>query len=247
MRFLLILILPLLLVLFIASAPDRVWADDNLAGNGSLPAGNQKVVPKTLQAGATFDDRNLPKQIINGWYRIPAWFAGATIRTETVDPSGRVEKSVRRRERGRQIDAKGHIWEAKREPIMYDIDQDKMVVHTILEEEVPVSVVKTQVVMAYYFLMVCERKKDRRILDSYRTVQIHSFTPGSSGSIFAQIEKSVYFRPDGTLRNVLINPASYIEHKTSAFVPLDSDDKFNYKDSFIEFLQRSNHPELIPQ
>ncbi len=245
MRFLIRLVLPLLMLLSIASAPSVVWADE-VPANGTLPAGNQKVVPKTLQAGATFDDRNLPQQTINGWYRIPAWFAGATIRRETVDPNGRVEKSVRRRERGRQIDAKGHIWEAKREPIMYDIDQDKMVVHTILEEEVPLSVVQTQVVMAYYFLMVCERKKDRVIQDSYRTVQIHSFAPGPDGSIFAQIEKSVYFRPDGTLRNVLINPASYVEYKTSAFSPLDSDDKFNYKDSFIEFLQRSNHPELIP-
>lgn len=245
MLLLLRLFMPLLLLLSIASTPAVVWAND-LPVNGSLPSGDQKVVPKTLQAGATFDERNLPQQTIKGWYRIPAWFAGATIRTATVDPRGRVEKSVRRRERGRQIDAKGHIWEAKREPIMYDIDQDKVVVHTILEEEVPIRVVKTQVVMAYYFLMVCERKKDRVIQDSYRTVQIHSFTPGPDGSIFAQIEKSVYFRPDGTLRNVLINPASYIEHKTSAFAPLDGDDKFNYKDSFIEFLQRTNHPELIP-
>lgn len=234
------LFLLLLIVLATFSASSKA------TGEEAMPPGNQKVVPKTLQAGATFDDRNLPQQTINGWYRIPAWFAGATIRTETVDPNGRVEKSVRQRERGRQVDAKGHIWEAKREPIMYDIDQDKMVVHTILEEEVPISVVKTQVVMAYYFLMVCERKKDRVILDSYRTVQMHSFTPGPDGSIYAQIEKSVYFRPDGTIRNILINPASYIEHKTRAFTPLDSDEKFNYKDSFIEFLQRSNHPELIP-
>ncbi|CAN5454138.1 hypothetical protein BH11CYA1_BH11CYA1_40480 [soil metagenome] len=237
------LFLRLLLLLTFSSVPQIAMADELSA----IPNASAKVVPKTLQAGATFDDRNLPQQAINGWYRIPAWFAGATIRTETVAPDGRVEKSVRRRERGRQLDARGQIWEAKREPIMYDIDEEKMVVHTILEEEVPISATTTHIVMAYYFLMVCERKKDRVIQDSYRTVQIHSFAPGPDGSIFAQIEKSVYFKPDGSVRNVLINPASYIEHKTRAFAPLDSDDKFNYKDSFIEFLERSNHPELIPQ
>lgn len=91
-----------------------------------VPSGNQKVVPKTLQAGATFDDRNLPQQTINGWYRIPAWFAGATIRTETVDPSGRVEKSVRQRERGRQVDAKGHIWEASVSPSFMTLIKTKL-------------------------------------------------------------------------------------------------------------------------
>jgi hypothetical protein len=240
MRFSLILLSPLLL-LSIATSPPMAVADDPLA------PGNQKVVPMTLQAGATFDDRNLPQQSISGWYRIPDWFAGATIRTETVAPNGRIEKSVRQRERGRQLDAKGRIWEAKREPIMYDIDQDKTVVHTILEDEVPLSASATHVAMAYYFLMVCERKKDHVIEDSYRTIQFHSFAPGPDGSIFAQIEKSIYFKPDGTVRNVLINPASYVERKIRAFAPLDSDDKFNYKESFVEFLQRSNHSELIPQ
>ncbi len=205
------------------------------------------VIPPALQAGETFNADNLPKQNINGWYRIPHWFAGLTERTKVYSDMGGSIKDIRRRERGRQIDAKGHVWEARREPIRYDIEEKNIIVHTVLTEELPLKVARDQVIMRYFALMICENIKSHRITKSFQTQQIHVFTPNPDGSINANIAQAVYFNAAGVFQNTLPMRASYVEQKIAEFEPTDRDDTFDYRDSFIRFLQSTNQAALIPQ
>jgi hypothetical protein len=204
------------------------------------------VIPPALQAGETFDAANLPQQNINGWYRIPHWFAGLTERTKVYSDMGGSIKDIRRRERGRQVDAKGHVWEARREPIRYDIEEKNMIVHTVLTEELPLKVARDQVVMRYFALMICENIKTHRIIKSFQTQQIHVFTPNPDGSINASIEQAIYFNAAGVFQNTLPVRASYVEQKLADFEPTDRDDKFDYKGSFVRFLQSTGQASLIP-
>ncbi|CAN5372886.1 hypothetical protein BH11CYA1_BH11CYA1_50510 [soil metagenome] len=204
------------------------------------------VIPQALQAGETFNAANLPKQNINGWYRIPHWFAGLTERTRVYSDMGGSIKDVRRRERGRQVDNKGHVWEARREPIRYDIEEKNMIVHTVLTEELPLKVARDQVVMRYFALMICENIKTHRIIKSFQTQQIHVFVPNADGSINATIDQAVYFDAAGVFQNTLATRASYVEQKLADFVPTDRDDTFDYKGSFIRFLESTGQSALIP-
>ena len=205
------------------------------------------VIPQALQAGETFNSANLPKQNINGWYRIPRWFAGLTERTKVYSDMGGSIKDVRRRERGRQLDNKGHVWEARREPIRYDIEEKNMIVHTVLTEELPLKVARDQVIMRYFALMICENIKTHKIIKSFQTQQIHVFVPNPDGSINATIAQAVYFNAAGVFQNTLATRAGYVEQKLQDFVPTDRDDSFDYKSSFINFLQSTGQSNLIPQ
>ncbi len=219
-----------------------------LAQSPTFQLGTEKthVIPQALQAGETFNAANLPQQNINGWYRIPHWFAGLTERTKVYSDMGGSIKDIRRRERGRQVDAKGHVWEARREPIRYDIEEKNMIVHTVLTEELPLKVARDQVVMRYFALMICENIKTHRIIKSFQTQQIHVFTPNPDGSINASIEQAIYFNAAGVFQNTLPVRASYVEHKLADFEPTDRDDKFDYKGSFVRFLESTGQASLIP-
>jgi hypothetical protein len=219
-----------------------------LAQSPTFQLGTEKthVIPPALQAGETFNAANLPQQNINGWYRIPHWFAGLTERTKVYSDMGGSIKDIRRRERGRQVDAKGHVWEARREPIRYDIEEKNMIVHTVLTEELPLKVARDQVVMRYFALMICENIKTHRIIKSFQTQQIHVFTPNPDGSINASIEQAIYFNAAGVFQNTLPVRASYVEQKLADFEPTDRDDKFDYKGSFVRFLQATGQASLIP-
>jgi hypothetical protein len=204
------------------------------------------VIPDNLQAGATFDEANLPVQKIVEWYRIPKWFAGTTIRTRVASVLGFSIKDVRQRERGRQFDARGNVWEARREPIRYDITQKAVVVHTVLIEEKPLKVARDLVAMRYHAMMILESIKKHKIVKSFQTVQVHVFTPNADGSINATIDNAAYFGPDGAFQGTSPVRASYVERKIAEFAPTDRDEKFDYKSSFISFLQATGRSDLIP-
>lgn len=204
------------------------------------------VIPDNLQEGATFDEANLPQQKIIEWYRIPKWFAGTTIRTKVSSVLGFSIKDVRQRERGRQFDARGNVWEARREPIRYDITQKNVVVHTVLIEEKPLKVSRDLVAMRYHAMMILESIKKHKIVKSFQTVQVHVFTPNADGSINATIDNAQYFNADGSYQGSQAVRASYVERKIAEFTPVDRDEKFDYRGSFIDFLQASGRGDLIP-
>lgn len=205
------------------------------------------VVPQSLQEGSIFNESNLPEEHINGWYRIPRWFAGTTMRSKITLFLGLSGKSVRYRTRGKQLDANGRIWEARCEPVRYDIERKSDILHTVLTEEEPIQIHRDRVVMRYRGLMIAERKRDGRITRTLQTEQIHTFVPNSDGSIKARIWPAKYYKASGAHDFDAVLVATYIENRTAEFKIIDRDDKFNYRQNFVKFLTSSGQSELIPR
>lgn len=203
------------------------------------------VVPQALREGAIFDERNLPPEQIVSWYRIPKWYAGTTIRTSLKKFVFSVQ-SIRTKEHGRQFDAKGRVWECRREPIEYPIDHKNCIVHTALINDVPVAVTRDRVAMQTRALMIIERKSDHRITKSFYTDQLHVFTPAADGSINARIDNAVFYKQNGSYDFKQIGAVTYVERKTAEFKPTDRDEKHDYRGSFIAYLRSTGQDDLIP-
>lgn len=205
-----------------------------------------RIVEPALRPGAIFYDRLLPQQRINGWYRIPRWYAGTTRRTRLTSRIGLSVKSDRTRERGRQCDINGRIWEARREPIVYDIDRGAIIEHVVLTSEQPIEVRSDRVVMRYLCKTIKVRKSDKAIVETEQNDEIHTFKPGKDGSIDAQITEGKVFDMDGQLVRSQVLATFYKEQPIAEFSPMDSDERFDYKADFEAFLRQSGKADLIP-
>ncbi|MBA4026797.1 MAG: hypothetical protein C0473_01005 [Cyanobacteria bacterium DS3.002] len=205
-----------------------------------------RIVEPALRPGATFYEQLLPQQRINGWYRIPRWYAGTTIRKRLKSRIGLSVKSERTRERGRQCDINGRIWEARREPIVYDIDRGAIIEHVVLTTEQPLEVRSDRVVMRYLGKTIRARRNDNVIVETQQNDEIHTFKPGKDGSIDAQITEGKVFDMDGQLVRSQVIATFYNEQPIAEFRPMDSDERFNYKADFEAFLRQSGKADLIP-
>jgi hypothetical protein len=205
-----------------------------------------RIVEPALRPGAVFHNYLLPQQRINGWYRIPRWYAGTTKRTRLTSRIGLSVKSERTRERGRQCDINGRIWEARREPIVYDIDQGAIIEHVVLTTEQPLEVRSDRVVVRYLGKTIKVRKYDNVIIETQQNDEIHTFKPNKDGSIAAQISDAKVFDMDGQLVRSQVLATFYKEQPIAAFRPMDSDERFDYKADFEAFLRESGKSDLIP-
>ncbi len=205
-----------------------------------------RIVEPTLRPGAIFHDYLLPQQRINGWYRIPRWYAGTTRRTRLKSRIGLSVKSERTRERGRQCDINGRIWEARREPIVYDIDRGAIIEHVVLTAEEPLETRSDRVVMRYLGRTIKVRKNDNLILETEQNDEIHTFKPGKDGSIDAQITEGKVCDMDGQLVRTQLIATFYKEKPIAEFRPMDSDERFDYRADFEAFLRQSGKADLIP-
>lgn len=218
------------------------------ASSQPLQAGvnETRIVEPALRPGAIYHENSLPQQRINGWYRIPRWFAGTTERTRLKTRIGLSIKSERIRERGRQCDINGRIWEARREPIIYDIDQGSVIKHVILTTEQPIEVRSDRVVMRYLGKSITVRKSDNVIFETQQNDEIHTFKPGKDGSIAAQITEGKVFDMDGQLVRTQALATFYNEKLIAEFRPMDSDERFDYRADFEAFLRESGKADLFP-
>lgn len=235
-----ITVLPFLLLLALLSPLNSIAQPFKLGVNES------HSVQREFLPGAIYNEANLPTQQIIEWYRIPKWFAGTTVRTKMKSSFGLSVKNVRTRERGRQFDANGRIWEARREPIVYDIDRGKLVDHTVLRMEQPIQVNSDRVSMRYIALMICTRKSDGRIISTCVVDQLHTFTPGKEGSVNAVISDGKRYDANGVLLTVNEPNSYYVEHRIADFEPIDRDARFDYRESFVNYLRSVGKDNLIP-
>ncbi|MBK9202303.1 MAG: hypothetical protein IPL73_07680 [Candidatus Obscuribacter sp.] len=207
------------------------------------------AVEPALQAGTVFSQNALPQQQLRGWYKIPPWFAGMTRRDRiySTNPNGGSYKSERVRERGRQRDINGEIWECRREPIYYQIDQGSTMDWTILRKEEPLWIGDNRVLMKYLGNMIKVDKASNRVVDVDQTLQTHDFRPGPNGDINALIVSTVHYDQAGRLKSRSQNDSRYTEHKIADFRVTDYDDRFDYRRDFAAYLHSIGRDDLIPR
>lgn len=198
-----------------------------------------------LQAGSTYDNANLPPARITGWTRIPAFWAGTTIRTSVKNGLGISIKSARERTRGKQIDANGNIWMPDL-PITYEIDRRNITQHIYLAQEEVTAANDNKVTVILHIIEIQERKRDHKIIRTTQGEELHSFTPGAGNTINAAILASTQYDANGKLLSN--GPASdtYIERLIAPFECIDQDEKHNYRRSFANYLNAINCPDLMP-
>jgi len=217
------------------------------ASADTLQGGVIKIdaVDATLRPGAVYDQAKIANRISN-WYRIPVWLAGTRERREIRSADG-VVKNIRSRERGRQLDRAGHIWEASREPILYDIDRGDLVSHTILKKTEPLQLSRNKVILRLSGTMVAAKKRGNVIVDVMQWEEIHTLVPGANNTVDAVISETRNYDMDGKLTVLNREPKYYTEYLVAEFAPVDKDDRFNYKAEFTDYLHRAGKDELIPR
>ncbi len=199
-----------------------------------------------LHEGSKYDERNLPSDKIEKWYKIPPWFAGTKIRKKINIKPGVSVRNERERTRGKQLDAKGSIWEAQRQ-VRYDIDRGETVEHVVLLTEEPVEISNQSVLMHYIGLRIIEKKDNHRIVETQQNDEKHLFTPLPEGAIKGENKSGDVFDADGFKLFKIPPGTSYVERRVSDFEVVDQDDKYNYRSSFIEFLKEQGWDNLIPK
>jgi len=203
-----------------------------------------EAVSPSLLPGSVYNRAKIANRITN-WYRIPVWLAGTRERSEIRSSVGTV-KNVRTRERGRQLDSEGHIWEASREPIFYDIDRGELVSHTILTKSEPLYLTRNKVVLRLGGTMVAAKKNGDVIIDVMQWEEIHTLTPGPNNTVEGLISETRNFDKNGKLTLLSSDAKYYTEHLVAEFQAVDKDQRFDYKKQFSEFLHQAGKDNLIP-
>ncbi|MCK9194396.1 MAG: hypothetical protein WC714_04850 [Candidatus Obscuribacterales bacterium] len=198
-----------------------------------------------LQEGATFDERNLPPERITGWYEIPDWLAGTTVRTKVSSILGLSFKSVRERTRGYQLDAQGGIWSPCL-PFKYDIDHRTTIDHAFIATEEVLDSRPDRVIVRLDGILIRERKSDHKIISTTQSDETHVFRPGPNNTINASCSIGHYYDSKGKHLYDSQIKATYTEHLIATFKPIDQDDRHNYRRSFIAYLRNTGLRKLIP-
>lgn len=209
------------------------------------------VLPPTLQAGQIYNRANLPQTRIVDWYRIPQWLAGVCQR-DKIEYGYEGMDNRRQRVRGKQMAADGSVWDARVEPIVYDISQDdgfeQTVQHVVMSKEEPLEIDNSHASFRCAgIFIICNARtgKIKRITSSEQT---QTFKPIGPRSNVCDITNGCEFDSFG-VRIKSQNPNSqewYVEKKMRPFRPLNRDGELDFKRSFVEFLKATGQADLIP-
>lgn len=208
-------------------------------------------VPLKLQAGATFQETNLPPQNTGrGWYRIPSWFAGYWHRDALIEKKfgypDRRQVSQRDMRRGYQADHRGDIWHPRNEPFTVRVDRgDSYDLNNTLEMK-PLEVSANQVVLEIHAMGIRVSKADGRIISNIQKRELHTFRPGRAGRTIEAESTGMGYDQQG--RPLLDKPFKkyYTEFLKAPFKPIRSEDGRDYFSDFCDYLQSTNQDDLIP-
>ncbi len=206
-------------------------------------------VAPPLQAGATFDERNLPPlHTRTGWYMIPTWYAGLWHREFQVDKVGllRTVKHTSRRDRlrGDQVDRLGRIWQAHDEPNVVVVDTGKAIDYILDRATDPISMTSDQITVRYIGSDILVDKGSRRIIKSGQRQEVQELHPGPGGILVCKT-KLTRFDQNGNQIGTI--EGSWTEQLIKPFQPLDFYQGRNYFQDFCQYLQASGQANAIPQ
>jgi len=206
-------------------------------------------VAPPLQAGATFDEHNLPAlHTRTGWYMVPGWFAGLWHRETQTNKIGlfRTVTQVSRRDRlrGYQIDKNGRIWQAHDEPNVVIVDTGKALDYILDRVLQPLTVRDDLVVIRFVGSDIVVEKSSRRIVRSGQREEIQELRPGANNTLHCQ-SKLTRFDQNG--KNLGTISGSWDETLIKPFQPLDYYQGRNYFQDFCQYLQSIGQADAIPR
>ncbi|MBS1992042.1 MAG: hypothetical protein JSS83_16080 [Cyanobacteria bacterium SZAS LIN-3] len=205
-------------------------------------------VAPPLQAGATFDERNLPAlHTTRGWYMVPNWFAGLWHRETQTDKVGLfrtvTHASRRDRMRGYQIDRKGRIWQAHDEPNVVVVDTGRSLDYILDRVLQPLTVSDDVVVIRFIGSDIVVDKGSRKIIRSGQREEVQEIKPGPNNTLRCH-SKLTRFDQNGNRLNTI--SGGWEEYLLRPFQPLDFYEGRNYFQDFCQYLENTNQADAIP-
>lgn len=212
-------------------------------------------VPSKLQAGGIFNENLMPAEPEKlDWYRIPYWLAGKWRRDiETslftykyASKSGTREnrsfQSQQQADFGLQRDRIGGIWDANLSSRGVSDLGDYLAIAAVVERK-PVKLTANEIVFREEFTVVHVNKSNAVIIDSFRMESLTKYRL-LNGTVYTTASVKAY-NADGTPRQLQKNVAQ--ERKVQPFVVVDKYKGRDIHSEFIEFLNESGQPNLVPR
>lgn len=212
-------------------------------------------VPSKLQAGGIFNENLLPAEPEKlDWYRIPYWLAGKWRRdfetslftykyaSRTGDRENRSFQSQQQADFGLQRDRIGGIWDANLSSRGVSDLGSYLAIATVVERK-PVKLTANEIVFREEFTVVHVNKSNSVIVDSFRMESLTKYRL-QNGTVYTTSSVKAY-NADGSPRQLQKNVAQ--ERKVQPFVVVDKYKGRNVRDEFLQFLNESGQPNLIPR
>ena len=205
------------------------------------------AVPPELQAGATFDEQNIPVATASKWFKIPSWFAGSWMRTRVKKKvMGMVAASVadkRVRHFGHQMDRDGQIWHWVQIPgrivserfdtVSYFLSRDED--SELFEDE---EAIKIRTIWTAWTVS----KRSRRIVKVEQGDQIDIFKRKGENKLGADSYVQ-YYNQDG--KRVASQKAYWDENRVEVFHPINYAEGIDVRRLFIDYLVANGMQEKI--
>lgn len=205
------------------------------------------AVPPELQAGATFDEQNIPVATASKWFKIPSWFAGSWMRTRVKKKVlGMVAASVadkRVRHFGHQMDRDGQIWHWVQIPgrivserfdtVSYFLSRDED--SELFEDE---EAIKIRTIWTAWTVS----KRSRRIVKVEQGDQIDIFKRKGENKLRADSYVQ-YYNQDG--KRVASQKAYWDENRVEVFHPTNYAEGIDVRRLFIDYLVANGMQEKI--
>lgn len=205
------------------------------------------AVPPELQAGATFDEQNIPVATASKWFKIPSWFAGSWMRTRVKKKVlGMVAASVadkRVRHFGHQVDRDGQIWHWVQIPgrivserfdtVSYFLSRDED--SELFEDE---EAIKIRTIWTAWTVS----KRSRRIVKVEQGDQIDIFKRKGENKLRADSYVQ-YYNQDG--KRVASQKAYWDENRVEVFHPTNYAEGIDVRRLFIDYLVANGMQEKI--
>ena len=201
-----------------------------------------------LQAGATFDEHNLPPlHTRTGWYEIPRWAAGYWHRENQTDKVGFrtiTHPSRRDRLRGDQVDRTGRIWQAHDEPNVVTVDTGSTIDYILDKSTEPVQITESLMVIHYIGSDIIVDKATRRIVRSGMREETQRITQAPGGGLACSSDLKNFDQSGQKIRTV---SGTWTESLLRPFTPLDYSNGRNYFQDFCQFLHSVGQDASIPE
>jgi hypothetical protein len=214
------------------------------------------TVPKFLQAGATFNEKDAVVSTNNVWYRIPNFLAGGWQCSEKTVTSSvnlstgksnyepRTEEFISQLHLGFQQDNTGAYWQFENAPFLgHSIGPNDVVHYSYVQLLQPISCSEKKLVRRSV-LTKAQVNGDQVVQTSQQSELIQSITPIEPGTVrqdtFARMLNS-----QG--RAVWQNTSTVVFSRTKPYKPIDFSQGRNMKEMFRQYLESHGMANLVPR
>jgi hypothetical protein len=213
-------------------------------------------VPKFLQAGATFNDKEDAVPTPNNvWYRIPSFLAGHWQSTEKTVTSSvnlltgksnfneRTEEFIAELHQGFQQDNTGAYWQFQNAPFLgHSIGPNDVVHYSYVQLIQPISCSENRFVRRS-ILTKAQVNGDQIVRTSQQVELIHSMTPLGSGNVR---EDTLARTLDSQGRPIWQNTSTVVYSMTRPYSPINRSEGRDMKEMFREYLVSHGMANLVP-